>query len=159
MVRGEIRLNLRSIQCSTTEITTITRLTSSSKTKIKEAALEVGGKNDKQSSSKLSVETKQLMQKRRVMKVSSNRDKIKIAERTKTINKKKRKDVRKRNTQIIKETVMSVTDKLFTKVVTARISDSLDSNQPREQAGFRSGFSTTYYVHTLTQNKGENKRI
>ena len=268
---------------------------------IKEAALEVGGKNDNRSSSKLSVETKQLMQKRRDMKVSSNRDKIELVELTKTINKKKREDVRKFNTQIINEAVisgtsmkaakrrlgigrnqmyaikkpdgevthnkneiikvvedfyrdlynsneqpqieanavtsdvpnitkeeikralkgmkrgktpgedgisidlildagdiatvklanlfnkcllsgktpkawknatiillhkkgdkkdlknyrpislLSVTYKLFTKVITARISDSLDSSQPREQAGFRSGFSTTDHIHTLTQ--------
>ncbi|XP_069970996.1 uncharacterized protein [Penaeus vannamei] len=38
---------------------------------IKEAALEVGGKNDEQSSRKLSVETKQLMQKRRAILDSS----------------------------------------------------------------------------------------
>ncbi|XP_069986279.1 uncharacterized protein [Penaeus vannamei] len=31
------------------------------------------------------------------------------------------------------------------------ISDSLDANQPREQAGFRSGFSTTDRIHTHTQ--------
>ena len=47
--------------------------------------------------------------------------------------------------------LLSVTYKLFTKVITARISDSLDSSQPREQAGFRSGFSTTDHIHTLTQ--------
>ncbi|XP_069994153.1 uncharacterized protein [Penaeus vannamei] len=41
---------------------------------IKEAALEVGGKNNTQSSSKLSVETNELMHKRRAMEVSSNRD-------------------------------------------------------------------------------------
>ncbi|XP_069987668.1 uncharacterized protein [Penaeus vannamei] len=41
---------------------------------IKIAALEICGKNDKQSSSKLSVETKQLIQKYRAVKVSSNRD-------------------------------------------------------------------------------------
>ncbi|XP_069972245.1 uncharacterized protein [Penaeus vannamei] len=50
-----------------------------------------------------------------------------------------------------------VTYKLFTKVITARISYSLDSNQPREQAGFRSGFSATN--HTLTQIREKNKRI
>ncbi|XP_069990643.1 uncharacterized protein [Penaeus vannamei] len=69
---------------------------------IKEAALEVGGKN-KQSPNKLSVE------KRRVMKVSSNRDTIELAELTKTIIKKKKKDVRKFSTQILNETVISGT--------------------------------------------------
>ncbi|XP_069993517.1 uncharacterized protein [Penaeus vannamei] len=47
--------------------------------------------------------------------------------------------------------IKDFTYKLFTKLLTARISDSLDSNQPREQAGFRSGFSTTDHIHTLTQ--------
>ncbi|XP_069980131.1 uncharacterized protein [Penaeus vannamei] len=36
-------------------------------------------------------------------------------------------------------------------VSTARISDSLDSNQPRERAGFRSGFSTIDHIYTLIQ--------
>ena len=43
------------------------------------------------------------------MKVSSNRDKIELVELTKTINKKKREDVRKFNTQIINEAVISGT--------------------------------------------------
>lgn len=69
-----------------------------------EVALEIGGKNDKQSSRKLSVETKQLVQKSRVMK--AKRDKIELAELTKTINKEKREDVRKSDTQIIDETLI-----------------------------------------------------
>ncbi|XP_069989446.1 uncharacterized protein [Penaeus vannamei] len=71
--------------------------------------LQESGKNDKQRSNKLSVETKELVQKRRAMKVSSNRDKIELAELTKTIKKKKREDVRKFNTQIINKAVISGT--------------------------------------------------
>ncbi|XP_069998597.1 uncharacterized protein [Penaeus vannamei] len=71
------------------------------------------------------------------------KNKIELVELTKTMNKKKREDVRKFNTQIINEAVIS-------EVITARISDSLISMQPREQAGFRSGFSTTDHIHTLT---------
>ena len=41
--------------------------------------------------------------------------------------------------------------KLFTKVITNRITTTLDENQPREQAGFRSGFSTIDHLHTLNQ--------
>ncbi|XP_037779373.1 uncharacterized protein LOC119575908 [Penaeus monodon] len=40
---------------------------------------------------------------------------------------------------------------MFTKVITARISDTLDFNESRQQAGFRSEFSTTDYLHTVTQ--------
>ena len=47
--------------------------------------------------------------------------------------------------------LLSVIYKLFTKVVTNRISDSLDAHQPREQAGFRSGYSTTDHIHALNQ--------
>ena len=36
--------------------------------------------------------------------------------------------------------------KLFTKITAA-----LDFNQPREQAGFRSGFSTTDHLHVVNQ--------
>ncbi|XP_069980052.1 uncharacterized protein [Penaeus vannamei] len=94
----------------------------------------------------LSLETK-----RRDMKVTSNGDKMELVELTKIVNKKKSGDVRKFNIEIIIEAVISVTYKLFTKVITARISDSVDSNKPREQAGFRSGFSTADHIHTLTQ--------
>ncbi|XP_069984692.1 uncharacterized protein [Penaeus vannamei] len=47
--------------------------------------------------------------------------------------------------------ISEITYKLFTKVITARISDSLDSNKPREEAGFRRGFSTT--DHTQIREK------
>ena len=268
---------------------------------MKEAALEVGGKSERQKSDKLSVETRQLMKRRRNMRTTSIRDKIELAELTKTINKKKKEDVRKFNMQKINEAVilgtsfktakrrlgigksqmyavkkpdgevtynrneiikvvedfytnlysandfsqteintefrdipiitanevrkalksmkrgkapgedgisidlikdagdiaivklaelftkclregktpkawkntiiilihkkgdtkdlknyrpislLSVIYKLFTKVITNRIADTLDLNQPREQAGFRSGFSTTDHIHTLNQ--------
>ena len=41
--------------------------------------------------------------------------------------------------------------KLFTKILTNRLTDTLDENQPREQAGFRSGYSTIDHLHTINQ--------
>ena len=43
--------------------------------------------------------------------------------------------------------------KLFTKILTARLEKILDDNQPREQAGFRGGYSTTYHTHVINQLK------
>ncbi len=41
--------------------------------------------------------------------------------------------------------------KPFTKIITNRVSATLDSNQPREQSGFRSGYSTTDHIHVINQ--------
>ncbi|XP_037780209.1 craniofacial development protein 2-like [Penaeus monodon] len=41
--------------------------------------------------------------------------------------------------------------KLFTKIITNRIAKTLDENQPREQAGFRKGFSTIDHLHSVNQ--------
>ncbi|XP_026329036.1 uncharacterized protein LOC113237010, partial [Hyposmocoma kahamanoa] len=41
--------------------------------------------------------------------------------------------------------------KLFTKILTIWLSSELDEAQPIEQAGFRSGFSTIDYIHTVNQ--------
>uniref|UniRef100_A0A0N5C0B1 Reverse transcriptase domain-containing protein n=1 Tax=Strongyloides papillosus TaxID=174720 RepID=A0A0N5C0B1_STREA len=41
--------------------------------------------------------------------------------------------------------------KLFTKIILNRIARTLDEAQPREQAGFRSGYSTIDHIHTLNQ--------
>ena len=41
--------------------------------------------------------------------------------------------------------------KIFTKVIKNRIKDILDTNQPREQAGFRAGFSTTDHLQAINQ--------
>lgn len=41
--------------------------------------------------------------------------------------------------------------KVFAKVILNRISNSLDENQPVEQAGFRKEFSTIDHIHTIEQ--------
>ena len=47
--------------------------------------------------------------------------------------------------------LMSNIYKLFASIILARIRDNIDSKQPIEQAGFRSGFSTTDHIQTLDQ--------
>ena len=42
---------------------------------------------------------------------------------------------------------------LFTKIITTRLEKKLDENQPREQAGFRSKYSTTDHIHAINQLK------
>ncbi|GBP46097.1 LINE-1 retrotransposable element ORF2 protein [Eumeta japonica] len=41
--------------------------------------------------------------------------------------------------------------KIFSKIILNRITNTLDENQPKEQAGFRSKFSTIDHIHTLRQ--------
>ncbi len=41
--------------------------------------------------------------------------------------------------------------KIFTRIIQNRLKQILDENQPREQAGFRQGFSTTDHLHSLNQ--------
>ena len=41
--------------------------------------------------------------------------------------------------------------KLYTKIITLRLTTELDEQQPREQAGFRSQYSTMDHIHTLNQ--------
>ena len=43
--------------------------------------------------------------------------------------------------------------KAFTKIITTRLGKKLDENQPREQAGFRSKYSTTNRIHAIIQLK------
>ena len=43
--------------------------------------------------------------------------------------------------------------KVLTKVLTKRLENTLYENQPREQAGFRSGYSTTDHIHVVNQLK------
>ena len=45
--------------------------------------------------------------------------------------------------------------KLFTQIITTRLEKELDENQPREQAGFRSKYSTTDQIHAINQLKGK----
>ena len=42
---------------------------------------------------------------------------------------------------------------LFTKIITTRLEKKLDENQPREQAGFRSMYSTIDHIHAINQLK------
>uniref|UniRef100_A0A6G5AGV6 Putative endonuclease-reverse transcriptase n=1 Tax=Rhipicephalus microplus TaxID=6941 RepID=A0A6G5AGV6_RHIMP len=64
---------------------------------ITECAVEVGGKVVRQDTGKLSQETKNLINKRQSLKVSSKTDKIELAELSKLINRRKVCDVRKYN--------------------------------------------------------------
>ena len=41
--------------------------------------------------------------------------------------------------------------KIFTRLLQTRIERTLEENQPREQAGFRKGCSTTDHLHALNQ--------
>ena len=43
--------------------------------------------------------------------------------------------------------------KLYTRILTNRLQNILDDNQPREQAGFRKGFSTMDHIHSINQLK------
>ena len=47
--------------------------------------------------------------------------------------------------------LLSVVYKLFTKVIANRINTTLEFNQPKDQAGFRTGFSTIDHIHTINQ--------
>lgn len=47
--------------------------------------------------------------------------------------------------------LMSNVYKIFSKIIVDRISKTIDENQPKEQAGFRTGFSTIDHIHTIKQ--------
>ena len=64
----------------------------------------------------------------------------------------------KRHQELQTICLLSNVYKLFTKIVTARLGKKIDENQPREQAGFRSKYSTTDNIHAINQLK-EVKRI
>uniref|UniRef100_A0A6G5A9L5 Putative endonuclease-reverse transcriptase n=1 Tax=Rhipicephalus microplus TaxID=6941 RepID=A0A6G5A9L5_RHIMP len=68
---------------------------------ITECAVEVGGRVARQDTGKLSQETKNLIKKHQIMKVSSTTDKIELAELSKLINRRKVCDVRRYNMERI----------------------------------------------------------
>lgn len=47
--------------------------------------------------------------------------------------------------------------KVFAKVILSRIDKKLDESQPREQAGFRNGFSTLDHIHVVKEIFGKSK--
>ena len=47
--------------------------------------------------------------------------------------------------------LLSHSYKIFTRLLQTRIERTLDENQPREQAGFRKGYSTTDHLQALNQ--------
>ena len=47
--------------------------------------------------------------------------------------------------------------KVFSQIMLQRMLGDLDSHQRREQAGFRSGFSTIDHIHTISQIKEKAK--
>ncbi|GBP92264.1 Probable RNA-directed DNA polymerase from transposon X-element [Eumeta japonica] len=47
--------------------------------------------------------------------------------------------------------LMSNLYKVFSKIILSRITSTLDENQPKEQAGFRSKYSTVDHIHVLRQ--------
>lgn len=55
--------------------------------------------------------------------------------------------------------LMSNIYKIFAKIILARITRTLDENQPREQAGFRAGYSTLDHIHTVRQVIEKNKEF
>ena len=63
----------------------------------KETASEVGGKIQREEQGKLSQRTKDLIKRRKEMKVRTRRDEIELAELSKTINKQKTHDKRTYN--------------------------------------------------------------
>jgi hypothetical protein len=48
-------------------------------------------------------------------------------------------------------TLMSTFYKLFTRILGNRVEQTLDENQPREQAGFRRRFGTLDHLFTINQ--------
>ena len=48
--------------------------------------------------------------------------------------------------------------KLFTKITRTRLEKTLDENQPREQAGFRSKYTTTDRIHVINQLKEKSRK-
>ena len=47
--------------------------------------------------------------------------------------------------------LLSIICKILTKVLTKRLEKTFNENQPREQLGFRSGYSTIDHIHVVNQ--------
>ena len=70
-----------------------------------ESALEVGEKATKENRGKLSTTTKDLIRKRCIIVIKTRRDKVEVAELSKTFNKRKTNDTRNYNMKKIEETL------------------------------------------------------
>ncbi|GFR63732.1 RNA-directed DNA polymerase (Reverse transcriptase) domain containing protein [Elysia marginata] len=55
--------------------------------------------------------------------------------------------------------LLSHSYKLFTRLLQTKMERVLDENQPKEQAGFGKGFSTTDHIHTLNQTWSMTKAV
>ena len=49
--------------------------------------------------------------------------------------------------------------KLFTRIITQRLTTKLDTYQPREQEGFRRGYSTMNHILYNENNNGKGKLV
>ena len=53
---------------------------------------------------------------------------------------------------------MSNIYKVFTKILTKRLENTLDEHQPRKQTGFRRRYSTTDHIHIVNQLKEKYRK-
>ncbi|KAG1686823.1 putative helicase mov-10-B.1 [Nymphon striatum] len=80
--------------------------------------------------------------------IRNSEDLLEKRDLNKTIHKRQRTETRAYNQKIVENTIKE--GKGY-KMAKKRLAIVLDANQPREQAGFRSGFSTMNHIHTVNQ--------